>query len=205
MNTLRLACTRGASLVQLGVMQRGAHAGGQPCPPFRALVAARPRSLVCVAASQKTQQTQQTQPKLTSAEKNALRTKSQQKNDSLVVVNCGAKGLSEPFLESLYDALQRNQLVKVRMGCSRQEKKDKEVDIARRLDCVLIHSIGSTSIFFRQKGLSKPPGLAGSVSIGEDGSNVADVATRKKSDGDRIRESKAVDGRPEFKVVGHSS
>jgi RNA-binding protein YhbY len=197
MNTFRLACTRGASLIEHRAMQHGAHA----VRPFRPLVAARPRPLVCLAASQKTQQTQ---PKLTGAEKSALRTKSQQQNDSLVVVNCGAKGLSEPFLESLYDALQRNQLVKVRMGCSRQEKKDKEMDIAQRLDCVLIHSIGSTSIFFRQKGLSKPPGLAGSGGIEQEGSSGEDGTARKKSREDRIGEAKAAAAaRPEeFKVVG---
>ncbi len=204
MNTFRLACTRGASLVQRGAVQHGAHAVRRP---FRSLVAARPRSLVCLASSQKTQQTQQAQPKLTGAERSALRTKSQREKESLVVVNCGAKGLSEPFLESLYDALQRNQLVKVRMGCSRQEKKDKEADIARRLDCVLVHSIGSTSVFFRQKGLSRPPGLAGNGGFGEEGGDGGDgegVSTRKKSREARIGEAKAAAAaRPEeFKVVG---
>lgn len=203
MNTLRLACTRGVSLVQRGTMQRAGMQHGAHAVPrrFGLLVAARPRSLVCLASSPKTQQTQ---PKLTGAEKSALRTKSQREKESLVVVNCGAKGLSESFLESLYDALQRNQLVKVRMGCSRQEKKDKEEDIARRLDCVLIHSIGSTSVFFRQKGLSRPPGLARNGHDVEGGVEGEDVSARKKSREDRIGEAKAAAAaRPEeFKVVG---
>ena len=66
MNTFRLACTRGASLIEHRAMQHGAHA----VRPFRPLVAARPRPLVCLAASQKTQQTQ---PKLTGAEKSVGR------------------------------------------------------------------------------------------------------------------------------------
>jgi RNA-binding protein YhbY len=194
MNVLRLAFARGVSLVQ-----HRPHAGRSLAPT------PRPRSLVCLAASE------QVQPKLTSAEKRALRTKSQQQNDSLVVVNCGAKGLTEPFLESLYDALRRNQLVKVRMGCSRQEKKDKEAEIEQRLDCVLVHSIGSTSIFYRQKGLSKPKGLAGTagdtgrgeehaddVGSGRDGGG--DGKKRGKVDGDRIG-GKGVAERPEFKVI----
>jgi RNA-binding protein YhbY len=160
------------------------------------------RSLVCVAASQ------QTQPKLTSAEKKALRTKSQRQNDSLVVVNCGANGLSQPFLEGLYDALRRNQMVKVRMGCSRQEKKDKEAEIEQRLDCVLIHSIGSTSIFFRQKGLSKPRGLSFTGGVVGD---IGDEQYRDVTDADRIpgkkgRGEKDVAAavaaeRPEFKIL----
>ena len=190
MNVLRLACTRGVSLVQ-----HRQHA-------VLALVPARPRTLVCFAASQ------QTQPKLTSAEKRALRTKSQQQNDSLVVVNCGAKGLTEPFLESLYDALRRNQLVKVRMGCSRQEKKDKEMEIEQRLDCVLVHSIGSTSIFFRQKGLSKPRGLVGTVVLdGNHEIHNGDVdhghdTGKKGGNRDLGRIGKLADEPPEFKVIG---
>ena len=197
MNGLRLACTRGMVLGQA----RTQWATGPSSTVHRAVRFARLERLV-VAASQ------QTQPKLTSAEKKALRTKSQQQNDSLVVVNCGAAGLSQPFLEGLYDALRRNQMVKVRMGCSRQEKKDKEVEIASRLDCVCIHSIGSTSIFFRQKGLPAPIGLkTGHEHDGEDrdghgAGNVGregrmGVASAQAKDGEPA-------GRPEFTVISKS-
>ena len=176
-------------------------AGGQFTHPAQQRQLSLSR-LVCSAASQ------QTQPKLSSADKKALRTKSQQQNDSLVVVQCGAAGLSQKFLEGLYEALRRNQLVKVRMGCSRQEKKDKEAEIVTRLDCVLIHSIGSTSIFFRQKGLSAPKGLRGSGAEGgseeTEGEGRQDTAQRQQSKGSASKAEREGEGdsdRPEFRVV----
>lgn len=99
------------------------------------------------------------QRELSSSEKKALRTKSQQLAQSLVTVNCGANGASVAFLSGLFSALQANTMVKVRLGCSRGAKEELTREICSALDCVCIHSIGSVVTLYRQKGLPKPPGL----------------------------------------------
>jgi RNA-binding protein YhbY len=156
-----------------------------------------PRIFTCQAASKSN--IHQCQPKLSSSEKKALRTKSQRLNDSLVVVQCGAAGLSTPFLEGLYDALRRNQLVKVRMGCSRDEKKQKTAAIEENLDCVCVHSIGSVAIFYRQKGLPAPRSLTTKENIHEPDATVGKDSGKHGVEviGDETRAPPA-----EFKVVG---
>lgn len=140
----------------------------------------------------------QRQPVLSNAEKKVLRQKAQRMQDSLVTVNAGDKGLTVNFLSGLFDALKANQLVKVRMGCSRQEKKDKVGEIERILDCVCVHSIGSVVILFRQKGLSMPGELEGLLQS-DDVSDV-DVGKQDKKD-DGVLKSVAIPD--EFKVIGN--
>jgi len=115
--------------------------------------------VVAMASSKKNSNTVSYQRELSSSEKKALRTKSQQLAQSLVTVNCGANGASVAFLSGLFSALHANTMVKVRLGCSRGAKEELTKEICSALDCVCIHSIGSVITLYRQKGLPKPPGL----------------------------------------------
>lgn len=141
----------------------------------------------------------QRQPTLSNAEKKSLRQKAQRMHENLVTVNAGDKGLTVHFLSGLHDALKANQLVKVRMGCSRQEKKDKTEELERLLDCVCVHSIGSVVILYRQKGLSKPLELE-SLQKNDEGSarGVADGVVPKGND---ITHSQKRSIPEEFKVI----
>ncbi|KAI8110588.1 hypothetical protein M9435_002262 [Picochlorum sp. BPE23] len=145
----------------LGTLQRTrtcVHVGEKRAQLNAAFAASHSRSLV-VAAASKTKHSnvdKKYQPELSASEKKGLRTKSQQLAKQLVTVNLGAKGLTLPFYTGLFAALQSNQLVKVRMGCTREEKRQLTEEICDMLDCACVHSIGTTIVLYRSKGLPKP-------------------------------------------------
>lgn len=145
----------------LGTLQRTrtcVHVGEKRAQLNAAFAASHSRSLIVVAAS-KTKHInvdKKYQPELSASEKKGLRTKSQQLAKQLVTVNLGAKGLTLPFYTGLFAALQSNQLVKVRMGCTREEKRQLTEEICDMLDCACVHSIGTTIVLYRSKGLPKP-------------------------------------------------
>lgn len=152
-----LGCIRASRMPALlvGTLQSTrtcVHVGGRIQPAFPA------RSLVVVAAASKKNVNldKKYQPTLSASEKKNLRTKSQQLAKQLVTVNLGAKGLTLPFFSGLYTSLLSNQLVKVRMGCTREEKQELTEHICDILDCACVHSIGTTVVLYRAKGLPKP-------------------------------------------------
>jgi len=151
---------------------------------------------VIVSASREV--SNQRQPLLSNAEKKVLRQKAQRMQDTLVTVNAGDKGLTVNFLSGLFDALKANQLVKVRMGCSRQEKKTKTEELERILDCVCVHSIGSVVILFRQKGLSMPQELADLL---RDDADLADENVVEKEAHKDVNASARANIPDEFKVI----
>lgn len=176
------------------VTRRGMHSSSVHTPLRQYASIPWNRLVVCAAREVSNQR----QPVLSNAEKKVLRQKAHRMQDSLVTVNAGDKGLTVNFLTGLFDALKANQLVKVRMGCSRQEKKDKVGEIERILDCVCVHSIGSVVILFRQKGLSIPGELE--ALLGRDDVSNVDVGKQGKKD-DAVLKSITIPD--EFKVIGN--
>lgn len=158
-------------------------------------VVSRRRSWV-VSASREV--SNQRQPKLSNAEKKVLRQKAQRMQDGLVTVNAGDKGLTVNFLSGLFDALKANQLVKVRMGCSREEKKGKTEELENMLDCVCVHSIGSVVILFRQKGLSMPDALVALLREGGDEEKEEENVQHQEDDDDDDGRKRIPD---EFRVI----
>lgn len=66
------------------------------------------------------------------------------------VVQVGQRGLTEGVLAELDHALDHHELVKVKIGAGRDERRELAEDMVGRLDAELVGAIGTMSILFRR-------------------------------------------------------
>lgn len=66
------------------------------------------------------------------------------------VVQVGKLGLTEPVVGEVDRALERHELVKVKIAAERDERRDLAAALAGRLDAALAGVIGATAILFRR-------------------------------------------------------
>lgn len=66
------------------------------------------------------------------------------------VVMVGDKGLSEAVLEAIEEALQRHELIKVRLRTDRESRSAFSRQIAEHCRAEPVHSIGQVACFFRR-------------------------------------------------------
>ena len=66
------------------------------------------------------------------------------------VVMVGEKGLSETVLEAIEEALERHELIKVKLRADRETRKAMASEIAKRFKAVPVHSIGQVASFYRR-------------------------------------------------------
>lgn len=65
------------------------------------------------------------------------------------VAHVGRHGVSEPFLAELDRALGSHDLVKIRLRGERDERAAQLDDVASRLECAVVGTIGSIAILYR--------------------------------------------------------
>lgn len=85
---------------------------------------------------------------MTGAEKRALKSRAQLLEP---VVRVGAAGLTEAVLNSLEEALELHELVKLRFTEFKEERKELAVQIADRTQSVLIQVVGNVAVFYRPR------------------------------------------------------
>ncbi|KAI3427170.1 hypothetical protein D9Q98_007107 [Chlorella vulgaris] len=114
------------------------------------------RTAVLVAASATRNPSGGYQQPLSNSERKSKRGEAQRLGRELVTVNLGKNGLTPAFLDGFRTALTSNELIKVRVG-SCDESVDEVAEALTAVgDCVLVHKIGFTLTFFREKGLPPP-------------------------------------------------
>lgn len=84
---------------------------------------------------------------LTSAQKRKLKSLAQRLEP---VVRLGKHGVSEAFLQSLREALEHHELVKIRFEDFQDERKQLAPEIALRSESQFIWMVGHVAVFFRQ-------------------------------------------------------
>ena len=62
----------------------------------------------------------------------------------------GKQGLSEPFLRSVNEALEQDELVKVRFECFKDQKKSLMPEMAERTKSLLVMRVGHVAVLFRR-------------------------------------------------------
>ena len=85
---------------------------------------------------------------LTGAEKRALRARAQRMEAS---VRLGHAGLTEAWLKTLDDELERQELVKVRFTDPAVERKVMAPQVAEKSGSELIALVGNVAVYFRKK------------------------------------------------------
>lgn len=70
-------------------------------------------------------------------------------HDLKPVVHIGKLGLTDPLMESLAEALEHHELIKVKFVDFKEEKLELAVQIAEQLDCEVVGKIGHLVILFR--------------------------------------------------------
>lgn len=66
------------------------------------------------------------------------------------VVMIGEKGLTENVLDAIDEALDRHELVKIRLRTDREARRTMAEDIERRFGAEPVHAIGQVVCFFRR-------------------------------------------------------
>ena len=66
------------------------------------------------------------------------------------VVMVGDKGLSDTVLEAIEEALDRHELIKVRLRTDRETRKELSARIAEQFRAEPVHSIGQVACFYRR-------------------------------------------------------
>ena len=66
------------------------------------------------------------------------------------VVMVGEKGLSENVLAEIEQALERHELVKVKLRTDRETRQSLTCEIGNQCNATLVHRIGQVSCFFRR-------------------------------------------------------
>ena len=66
------------------------------------------------------------------------------------VVMVGDKGLSETVMEAIEEALDRHELIKVKLRTDRQTRRALSEQIAETCKAELVHSIGQVACFYRR-------------------------------------------------------
>ncbi len=86
---------------------------------------------------------------LSGAEKRALKSRAQTLDAS---VRVGHGGLSGPMVASMEDALERQELVKVRFVGLKDERRTLAPELAQRTSSVLVQTVGNVAVYFRPSG-----------------------------------------------------
>lgn len=84
---------------------------------------------------------------LTSAEKKILRSRAQRLP---AVLQVGAKGVTEPFLQEMEIALERDRLVKLRFNMEREAHRQAIGAIEEQTGAVCVGAVGRTAAFYRK-------------------------------------------------------
>jgi RNA-binding protein len=87
-------------------------------------------------------------PKLTNAEKSALKARAQRLEPA---IRLGHGGVSEAFLKGLDEALALHGLVKVKFTDFKEEKKTLAPEIAVKTGAELIMRVGNVAVYYRPK------------------------------------------------------
>jgi RNA-binding protein len=66
------------------------------------------------------------------------------------VVMIGEKGLSETVLAAIEEALDRHELIKIRLRTDRDTRRTLTEEIAKRFSAERVHAIGQVASFFRR-------------------------------------------------------
>jgi RNA-binding protein len=66
------------------------------------------------------------------------------------VVQVGQQGLSDPVVDEVGRALDRHELVKVKIAGERDDRRALAAELARRLDAALAGTLGTTAILYRR-------------------------------------------------------
>lgn len=72
-----------------------------------------------------------------------------QKLDPVLVI--GRNGVTESFVKGLNEALDQHELVKVRFGDFKEQKKTLAPELAAKAACQLIQRVGNVAVYFRQQ------------------------------------------------------
>eukprot|EP00955_Chlamydomonas_euryale_P079869 363353-Chlamydomonas_euryale.AAC.4 len=124
---------------------------------------------------------------LDSKTKKALRSRanSMASGGSIPRIICGAKGITQPFINSAADMLGRHELVRVKLGEGMgMERGEARAALESLLDAVSVYEIGFTITLHRTQGLPRPSNCpaAGTVSgLGNSTVEVADVEVEPSS------------------------
>lgn len=93
-------------------------------------------------------------PKLTNAEKSALKARAQRLEPA---IRLGHGGVSEAFLKGLDEALSLHGLVKVKFTDFKEEKKTLAPEIADKTGAELIMRVGNVAVYYRAKAEKAEP------------------------------------------------
>mgnify|MGYP006279392423 CR=1 FL=1 len=85
---------------------------------------------------------------LRGAEKRELKSRAQLLEP---VVRVGAAGKTPAVLQSLNEALELHELVKVRFVGSKEEKRDLAGELAEETSSALVQIVGNVAVFFRRR------------------------------------------------------
>lgn len=66
------------------------------------------------------------------------------------VVMIGDKGLTDNVLDAIDEALDRHELVKIRLRTDRETRRSLSEEIGRRFNAEPVHAIGQVACFFRR-------------------------------------------------------
>jgi RNA-binding protein YhbY len=97
-------------------------------------------------------------PSLSSKEKKEKRVEAGRlvQEKRIVTIRAGKQGLTPAFLGDLFNTLQANELIKVKLATKGKEMKKEVAEMCVALDCVCVQNIGSMVILYREKGLAVP-------------------------------------------------
>lgn len=85
---------------------------------------------------------------LTGAQKRALKSRAQLLE---AVIRIGQSGVTDALLQSLDNALEKHELVKVRFADFKTERKTLAPQLAERTSSALIQQVGNVAVFFRKR------------------------------------------------------
>lgn len=83
---------------------------------------------------------------LSGAEKRALKSRAQTLE---ATVRVGQAGLSEPMVAGMEDALDRQELVKVRFVGMKEERRTLAPELAQKTSSALVQTVGNVAVYFR--------------------------------------------------------
>jgi RNA-binding protein len=66
------------------------------------------------------------------------------------VVMVGEKGLTDNVLEAIDEALDRHELIKIRLRTDRETRRSLSAEIERKFKAEPVHAIGQVACFFRR-------------------------------------------------------
>ncbi len=72
-----------------------------------------------------------------------------QKLDPVLVI--GRNGVTDSFVKGLNEALDQHELVKVRFGDFKDQKKTLAPELAAKAGCRLVQRVGNVALYFRQQ------------------------------------------------------